>query len=475
MLPKELYGASVDSQYKLFAWEIETLLTELFARRRKIGPRRTNIHSWQMISALFNELRNIENYEFRAPPDGLFRRDIARLFYRQLKWQSNNWIGAEYVRWWNIFDNPRLSEAFAARVGVELRTFLLLGLIWNTQFDTHWKMRILPIRSVPGISDRDVGLVLEALSAPVELIQRDAQDAIQSSSTTSYRRSPLRARPLVAVREHGRMHYIRPMEALLRWRLSSGLYYDVIGTQGVSNLIGEGFERHVRALLQAAYPDAEVKGDLQHGTKSRPRRTPDVLLVEKGVVRLAVECKATKVPLAVQTTIEDSKDRVRVVDEIAKGIKQSCEFAEQMRSGIAELSLAASPDIQSLVVVLDDIVMDAAMKPEVLAAARTKLEAAGSGHLADKVNNVVVCSVEEFEILLTKFDDVGVQGVLREAQSTEREAWMLTSVLLGHKSGRRNMPQSPLRSRLWELIDAKLEAVSLKPIIGSTSSAWLGN
>jgi hypothetical protein len=68
-----------------------------------------------------------------------------------------------------------------------------------------------------------------------------------------------------------------------------------------------------------------------------------------------------------------------------------------------------------------------------------------------------------------------VRDILRDACSTEREDWMLYSIMHGRKDGRRSNPQSPLRSRFAQLLDAQLTAASLAPSSGAPFRDALGN
>lgn len=276
--PRELFEGDITSKYCVYGWEIETLITELLRYQTRPGRRTTNSRSWEVFSRLINYLRAIEDAEFSIERDNPIEREMTRLAHRQMRWQSNNWQAAQYVRWWSIFFESKLAVAFQRITGISTQDFVRIGVVWNNSLNSKaWS-------AAP--THKDIEAFLALTSASIESLETESAKAASQSTSTAYRRGVLRQTPIVSVRNKSQMRYVRPIEALLQWRLSSGLYYDVIGDKQVrdANLIGENFEVYIRELWAAKFSTARVSGDLSYKLKGKSRRTPDVLVVSGTVL-----------------------------------------------------------------------------------------------------------------------------------------------------------------------------------------------
>ena len=77
-------------------------------------------------------------------------------------------------------------------------------------------------------------------------------------------------------------YFFCPVPTLLFWRLTSGLYFDLIkGDREFGNALGSSFERHVGEILAAAVtaPSLRYIEQAKYGTRQNPRATCDWLLV----------------------------------------------------------------------------------------------------------------------------------------------------------------------------------------------------
>ena len=400
-------------------------------------------------------LRTIEDAETDLSSDSQIFREMSKLGYRQFNWQSNNWRGAKYVRWWSIFSDAELSNAFERIVGTTLQKFLTIGVVWNEKFNQQWFTESFRNPSVNGITNADISATISAIAAPVEVLIVESQKVVSTSKSTAHRRGILRQTPLISFQNDEKIFYMRPVQMLLAWRLSSGLYYDVIGDREVidNNLIGSGFESYVRDLWGEIFPERHVCRDIPYGSKAKPRRTPDVLISEGRKLTHVIECKVAKLPLAVQTSSEDSSARRRVIDDVAKGVKQVCGFLEALSKGIPELNLEIASPCVPIVVTLDDwLFFGDDMKKEVFSSAQKKLEEDHLTGAISRLNDVVLCTVEEMEMLLTVFDIPGIEGALQHALLPDHRGLPLSAVLSSYKSGRLAKPRNPLGHRFGDFL-----------------------
>lgn len=455
--PQELIGASIDSPISVRPWEIETIITEILACPRKFGDRRGNPRSWAFMSKLFNALRHLEEGESKTNRETIFR-ELTRIALRQFRWQSKNWHAAEYVRWWSIFGNPTLREIFKYKNGIEIDKFIVVGFIWNLIFNNNSITKFPHVDNIVKLTNGDVEKFARVCVIEIDDAIKDSMSVKRESTSVAYRRSIFRKTPIISFNSNLGKRYIRPMELLLKWRLTSGLYYDVISDNRSANLIGLEFENYVRDLLSANFASKKFFEKITYGRKGLLRESPDILLGVGSIVEFVVECKATKLPLSVQTDIDESEQRDRVISEIAKGVLQICIFEEDVSSGMIK-DIVLSDEIFPIVLTLDDwILFGQDIKKDIFERAAEMAERVGLKSDRLEQRDVIVCTANELETVITLYEDEGVYEVLRKSLNKDFKDFAISGVMTSFKDGRRSEPQNPLMQRAVDMFDQFLES-----------------
>lgn len=142
-----------------------------------------------------------------------------------------------------------------------------------------------------------------------------------------------------------------------------------------------------------------------------------------------------------------------MIEDVAKGVKQVCEFLYYFDLGIPGIEYRKSGSIVPIVVTLDDwIFFGNDMRSEVMESSRAMLEADNLGGAVSRIDSVILCTADDLELLFTKFDDVGVATVFKVDRSNN-DGSPLSAVIQNTKCGRLEVPRSPLRDKLLKLID----------------------
>lgn len=439
----------------IYPWELETLVTEILRVKLNPGEKQGNARSWALIATIVNLLRSIENLEYVSRNQDSIFREISRIGYRQFRWQGGNWQGAEYIRWWSILREEGLQVAFERNTGVSVKKFMAVGIVWNNILNTSWVSQEIQNKDVTDISSEDVTAIVNRLSAPIAQLETDSRAVVVEAGSTAYRRGVLRATPIVKHTLSTGNVYFRPVEMLLKWRLSSGLYYDVIVDPEVQNgnMIGNSFEKYVCDLLAAKFSNWQVSGEQEYGTRRNRKKTPDVVVTDNNATQLVIECKAIKLPLGVQITIDDIPERERVINDLVKGVRQVCEFQTSLAAGIPDLDFVHSDNMINIVVTLDDwLFMGHDIKREIKERAILRLEEQGKQEAAQLVENVILCTSDELETLVTVFSTESVVETLRASLTEEHIDSALGAVMTQISDGRLDQPVNPLADRLDEFL-----------------------
>ena len=450
--PKEFLFAKITEPGAIHGWEVETLITELFATTFRPLNRTLNIRNWQAMASLFNCLRKVEDLQSGRRPDGRILDELTRILYRQLNWQVHTGINAaDAVRWWSIMRCELLEEIFLHRNGVSIKSFITLALGWN-QFlsDSMYSPAITAVENF-GTTANDAPRVADMLSTSDAELANSCRAIKINSAEIAYRDSRLRQKPVIRFSRSGKSIYIRPIEQLLQWRFTSGLYYDVIGDERAPNLIGEQFEKYVRRLCSVAFKTQEVSEDYNYGTAARTKMSPDVIISFEGTLSLIIECKSRKASRAIQQSLDVGEQRKAIVSELAKGIVQLNEFHDFVASG-KELRFRTGANLPKLLVTLDDwVFVGSNVRDEIEAVA---VELAHRAHLVSpkELTSVVFCTATELDQLMSAFEFETILEIIQLASTEKFKTHRLFSV--GKQNFREKMrhPNYPLKDELDGLL-----------------------
>lgn len=418
--PREYLSAKVHDEGRVQSWEIETILTEAWGSSKRRGRRMANTKSWSYVAELVTVLRCAENAESGLNPSGMIFREINRILCRQLPWQARQQNIPDLVRWSSIFSNAKLLDLFHAERGTTPHKFMLLALAFSQLFQRSAYISDPPPLPQLQVSADDIRAFLTAVSDGLPAF-RQRSTSIMRTSGLAFREGPLRQKPLVRLAEGNEGIYTCPLRQPLFWRVTDGLYYDVIQHPAARSLIGSEFEKYQRRLFAAAYPDVEVGGDEDYGPPKRIRKAPDIILARNGLLKIVIECKAKRLPLADKVSLSDQVRQSLAVSELAKGVFQLARFRSDIRSGTYS-GLQEDRESQFVVLTLDDwIFTGPATKGDVFSKAEEMIRRHALKIEFD-LRDIVFCTAADMDIFVTRltFDKlIAVFAKNRQAEFRE--------------------------------------------------------
>jgi hypothetical protein len=287
-----------------------------------------------------------------------------------------------------------------------------------------------------------------AISGSIAEISAASREIVREFSEIDFRRSALRQKPVVIVGNQ----YIRPIEQLLTWRITSGLYYDVIGDSRSANEIGSQYEKYTRELFRAFVKNRKVDGDFRYGTRQRSQRAPDCIVHDNGAVQVIVECKAKKLPLVAQTAMIETRERAIAVGEIANGVAQVRLFRQALLNGVVpDFHLAESATL--IVVTLDDwVFVGADIKDDIFKQAREISLAKGLNAETIGDCDVVLCTAAELDRLTSRYSYDTLRLICDRNLEEKYKNYPLTGVANECFKEKRHQAEYPLQAKLDKLI-----------------------
>jgi hypothetical protein len=349
--PQQYLTAAMDEPGAVRGWEIETLTTECLACPIKSGPRTLDVRNWPAIAEIVTLLRDIGNAETGMTEPEAVLRNVRRIISQQIPWQVHSHTIEDYVRWWSIFQSEKLQVIFEARMGVSLRNFIVMGFAWCLVLKENSFLPYPNAEDAFRVTSNDIAAFVKGTCMSLAEAVAGAKEIVATGAEIDFRRSNLRQKPVIMLGKNEQ--FICPIWQPFLWRITSGLYYDVVGDVRAPHEIGKQYEIYTQKLMSAVAVELQVIGEINFGTAKKPKLSPDCIIHRAGAVEMLIECKAKKMPQVAQHSMIETKERVSAIEELAKGVVQLCRFEiALLQSMVTELR--TSDDIVLLLVTLDD-------------------------------------------------------------------------------------------------------------------------
>ena len=206
--------------------------------------------------------------------------------------------------------------------------------------------------SALGLTADDIKAFVKAARAPLARAVAEATAIVATGAEIDFRKRNLRLKPVVMVGDND--YFICPIWQLFLWRITSGLYYDVVADVRAPHEIGARYEKYTQELLSSVAIGLAVSGEINYGTAKRPKLSPDCIVHRVGAIEMLVECKAKKLSQVAQHSMLDTRERTISIDELAKGVAQLCRFEKAFHEAAVRDFRESSDGIVLVLVTLDD-------------------------------------------------------------------------------------------------------------------------
>lgn len=282
---------------------------------------------------------------------------------------------------------------------------------------------ILRPAAVPelGLTNELYARVLNIISLPIEEIRSQASELRNKvRQPVAYKPSVLRRYPCISFDKGARTR--APLVNLIMDRITSGLYYDVIGTGGpVPAEIGRQFERYCSELISKSLSGLSCQPETKY---TNGIHTPDILIYEGRECRLVAECKAKRMTVAARFGEDPLNQAAAGFDELGKGVFQIWRHFSFVRRGLLPGHELAS-DAIGVVFTLDPwLQMTRDRYLEILAIGEAKAASDPQILAADR-KPIAFCYVRDLEDVLGIATIQSFFAVLKQAASEKFAGHMI--------------------------------------------------
>lgn len=430
--PAEAATTDLTAKFFIHKWVLEGLLLLLLStpkdRSRDIQPKA--YLEFDTAAILYNLHKAAEDAEAAVLINSSnIRAELQRIGHRQFMWQKAFFNSDRMYRYYYVYGQGRCAKYFEEKYGLSINEFAVSCIVLFSQALKHPWFVIPKIDDSLRLRQEAIELTLRIVCRDLEFMRKDAKRRIdevadKQHSSIAYLPSVMRQFPMVA---SGKL-IIAPLPQLIIYRATSGLYYDLQGgPQGLLEEANNRFEEYGKHLIETRCPEFTVLREQAFGSKKQQLKTPDLLLKYKNEVKVVFECKATKLTFVAQFAEDAYGEATNAFNQIAKGIAQLWKFFSRARRGVYANEKVAA-DAYGIVLTMDAwFQLETTQLPELRARAEA-LVAEEPGVLPEDMRDVIFCSIEDLDDVLSISDELEFMDTLKRSRQPEFRGWALPSI-----------------------------------------------
>lgn len=227
-----------------------------------------------------------------------FLFEFNRMTHRQFNWQvgyNHNII----FRYYKIYNDEKLSEIILKKFGLSTYELFIMGFFLFQHTANYFRIPY-PIKSDSKIiTDEMLKIFFENFAINIEDVKNELKEYQEMNENLYYSYNTLLSKPIIL--NDG--YFICPMQLLLFWRITSGLYYSIVKEKGFENAFGSSFENYIGEFLHKSILNKNISIFPEEVYGKPEKRTTDWILVEKEAI-LFIECKTKRMTIKSKTQLD---------------------------------------------------------------------------------------------------------------------------------------------------------------------------
>lgn len=422
--------SDLSNRRHMHKWELETTINELLVVPKRNKPlrnqwRELDCRNYNALANILNQLRRLENAEsgLRLQHMSVFA-EMPRISARQFDWQRGWFNVRQFYRSTYIYGQGTAASYFEATHGLTVNEYSLIGFALYTHFCNHpVASRNMDFRPLP-INPQAYQAALNLLALPIGDARTRARDLRRRHWPVAYQPSILRTYPCLSFGDR-QERIVSPLPQLILERVTSGIFYDVAAADGnVRHEYGRRFEKYALRYLQAMLPGIAWQEEQSYNWRRAEIKSPDILWLLGPDVRLAIECKATR--MSIDARYADDPLTVRGYDDIVKAVFQLWRYFSHCRRGLTghglhELATGIVLTLDSWLLLADRLIDDVIAKAVAMAAVNDP------DILPEDRRPVLFCAMTDLENTLATASEATFEAAVGRAVAERRQGWLLSS------------------------------------------------
>lgn len=144
-----------------------------------------------------------------------------------------------------------------------------------------------------------IELFLQYFSIPIEIAKIEIKEHQQMNENIFYSYNPLLAKPILTSKNS----FLCPIQLLLFFQFTGGIYYNIVKEKGFENAFGSSFQSYIGEVLYKCCNNPSLKIIAEEKYGKQVKRTTDWILLESNAV-LFIECKAKRMTFGSKSELD---------------------------------------------------------------------------------------------------------------------------------------------------------------------------
>jgi hypothetical protein len=413
----------------LYAFQLEALCKEIIINSPYNPRAGETLRSWKYFANVLNKLKQLENaaYNPHLNRDRIWT-EFVRIAHRQFQWQESVPSAALFMRYYKLYSSDHLFEIFLKRYGYTPEKHFLIGLTAAGHFFEHFALRAPIENEIKQIENHEIQFHFNLVSLDVDELRGILAADNQVDSNYAYRFNRLRSYPLVYSDKYGSDEYWCPIPELYLWRITDGLFYDLVQPGEFGDRFGRSFQDYVGEVLLAAtaHTDLKVIPEQYYNVGRQQKATVDWILYDTDAV--FVKAKTKRMAQSAKEEIETDEALHAQLEHQARHVLQLYKALIDYENGLyPSFPFIPSAEVFPVVVTLENWhLFGHEQLDHIDRRVRELLTSEAIDTSICERHPYTFCSMSEFERCAAVFSRTGIREALRgKTQSVEHRAWEL--------------------------------------------------
>lgn len=413
-------------------WNLEILAKEVIINSPISEWNAKTFRQWAYFIGAITKLKDIEGRIAKDHIDTTnVLRELERMAHGQFGWQIGRPNAEMMARYYRIYSTPKMNALIKTGIGLTTKELYFMGVALTGSFLTHFALHYPPKIEIPGLTQEAMDKFLKHFSSDLPTLKKKLISEQNINENYFYAFSSLRGYPIIRMDFEGRFCLTCPIPTLLFWRITSGLYYEVVNQKDFDNAFGASFQKHIGDCAITSNTNKKIKifSEEKFRDGKNEKDTVDWIMDDDDSA-IFVECKAKRMTMP-------SKTELIISDAHKKDLEKMATFIAQVYKTISDYKDGKYPSypydkvkkIYPLVVTLEDWHLfgeNSLLRSKV----EEKLTSWNIPSVRLTDMPYTICSAQEFEKMIQVIQKKGIRAVIgKKLEDQEKAKWAMANFL----------------------------------------------
>lgn len=314
-------------------FEQEFLLRE-FILNCDTNPTKHSLKQKERLSKLVNYLRfsfsdEIDKH-FKIPDD--FLLEFNRMAHRQFNWQLG-YNQKVIFRYYKVYADAEVSAIIKNKFKLTTYELFIIGFFFFRWTAEHFLTNLPFTSQFTLITTEMIEIFFQNFSMKVEQAREELKESQQMNENIFYSYNPLLAKPILIYQNT----FICPIQLLLFWQVTGGIYYSIVKEKGFENAFGNSFQNYIGEVLIKCCDNTNLKILAEKKYGNEEKRTTDWIIMDENAI-LFIECKAKRMTMV-------SKSELDIKLGLESDLRKMASFITQLYKTYIEYTEGKYPQV----------------------------------------------------------------------------------------------------------------------------------